>query len=87
MQSLGAQLLTYLTVDSKFYNIHVDIKENESSLGTSAEVIMGIPAPQQAGAAAGAGARIRPRRPSARTGSQAGELAVLNWHDGVFHVS
>ena len=87
MQSLVAQLSTYLTVDSKFYNIHVDIKENESSLGTSAEVIMGIPVPQQPGAAAGTGARLRPRRPSVRTGSQAGDLAVLNWHDGVFHVS
>ncbi len=79
LQSLVAQLLTYLTVDSKFYNIHVDIKENESSLGTSAEVIMGIPMPQQPGAAAGLSARARPRRPSARAGLAAGELAVLNW--------
>ncbi|MBI4430229.1 MAG: general secretion pathway protein GspK [Candidatus Omnitrophica bacterium] len=79
LQALVAQLLTHLTVDSKFFNIYVDIKENESSLGTKVTGVIGPPmAGQSAGGGQAAGLRARPRRPTGRAVAQSTEMAVLS---------
>lgn len=80
MQSIVAQLLTRLTVDSKFYNVYVDIKENESSLGTKAEIVVGPPLPPAQNIAGGS-SPLRPRRPMPAMAGQPGGTAALGWRD------
>lgn len=79
VQVLVAQLLISFTTDSRFFHIHADVKENESSLGTHVDAVVGYPVPSASGRKAGS-QRISRLRGLRRLGGAAqSDLTILTW--------